>query len=47
MRTITNLGPPDSESSQKGAASDTWIIHLKAHFKCIKNTPFSTHYPTC
>jgi hypothetical protein len=47
IRKGTNLGPPDLESSQKGASSDIHIVHFGPHPICLKippSLPYRTHH---
>src|SRR5882672_5764100 len=47
IRKGTNLGPPDLESSQKGASGDTHIVHFGPHPICLKippSLPNRTHH---
>jgi hypothetical protein len=39
IRKGTNLGPPDLESSQKGASGDIHIVHFGPHPICLKIPP--------
>src|SRR5882724_5744261 len=47
IRKGTNLGPPDLESSQKGASGDTHIVHFGPLPICLKippSSPYRTHH---
>src|SRR6266481_3538212 len=40
----TNLGPPDLESSQKGAFGDTHIVNFGPCLKIPPSLPYRTHH---